>query len=437
MLRVGIRREDKSIWERRSPLVPEHVGRLVRDHGVPVCVESSDLRVFADAEFAAQGATIVTDLSDCAIILGVKEVPVGRLLPGKTYVFFSHTIKGQAHNMAMLRKLIELGCGLIDYERITDDHGRRLVFFGYHAGLAGMIDTLWSLGQRLLVEEGRETPLARLQPAHRYASLAEAEAQIRSVADACRAGDSLNGLGPIVCGFSGYGKVSQGAQHIYSQFEPKSVEPEELAGIDSRLHDGQFVQVIFREEHMVQRVGVGDRFELQDYYKHPEHYVGVFDRYLSRLTILVNCIYWESKYPRLVTLDALNGLYGTYAGAPRPRLRVIGDISCDINGSIECTVKATDPGNPVYVYDVSRHEARDGFAGNGPVIMAVDALPTELPRESSLSFSEALVGLVPGLAAAETVERFEDWALPDPLKRATILHQGRFTPAFAYMQRFL
>lgn len=436
MQRIGIRREDKNVWEVRAPLVPEHVGLLVQEQGVPVRVQPADRRIFPDADYAAQGAEIDEDLSACDVIMGVKEVPPDALLAGKTYVFFSHTIKGQAHNMAMLRRLIELECNLIDYERITDDEGRRLVFFGFHAGLAGMIDTLWALGQRLAVE-GRETPLMQIQPAHRYASLAEAEAQLEQLADACRNGDSLSGLGPIVVGFAGYGQVSQGAQRVFRLFKPQVVEPDELVGLGSRALDGHFVQVVFREEHMVHPAAATATFELQDYYDHPEKYVGVFDRFLSRLTVLVNCIYWEPEYPRLVTLDALNGLYGTYGGAPHPRLRVIGDISCDINGSIECTVKATDPGNPVYVYDVGRHEARDGFAGNGPVIMAVDALPAELPREASQSFSDALVGLVPGLARADRGASFDDWDLPAALKRATILHHGKFTPEYAYMDRFI
>jgi len=379
---------------------------------------------------------VVADVADCDVIMGVKEIPVAALAAGKTYVMFSHTIKGQAYNMGMLKRLVELGCNLIDYERITDDAGRRLVFFGHHAGLAGMIDTLWALGQRLAIE-GRDTALKQIKPAHRYASLAEAESEIRQIAEACRTGDGLNGMGPIVIGITGYGKVSQGAQSIARLFNPQVVEPAELATLDTRALDGKFVQVVFREEDMVQPASAGTRFTLQDYYDHPEKYVGVFDRFLSRLTVLVNCIYWEPKYPRLVTLDALNGLFGTYGGAPHPRLRVIGDISCDVQGSIECTVKATDPGNPVYVYDVGRHEALDGFAGNGPVVMAVDALPTELPREASQAFSDALVGLIPGLAQADPSVAFNDWQLPEPLKRAVILHRGKFTPRYSYMQEFV
>nr|HPM25254.1 hypothetical protein [Phycisphaerae bacterium] len=135
---IGIRREDKSQWEARVPLVPADVRVLIQEHGLAVQVQSSPIRRFAEAEYRAAGATIVDDLRACPIILGVKEIPPRYFEPGKTYVFFSHTIKGQPANMPMLKRLLELGCTLIDYERIVDEHGRRLVFFGRFAGLAGM-----------------------------------------------------------------------------------------------------------------------------------------------------------------------------------------------------------------------------------------------------------------------------------------------------------
>ena len=175
-------------------------------------------------------------------------------------------------------------------------------------------------------------------------------------------------------------------------------------------------------------------FDLRDYYQHPERYAGRFADYLPHLTMLVNCIYWEDKYPRLVTKDDLRGLY---ADGAQPKLRVIGDISCDIEGSVEATVKPTDPGAPVYVYDPAQDAAVDGFEGHGPLMMAVEILPTEIPRESSAAFSEALVGMMTGLASADPSGSFEDWALPDPLKRAVILHKGALTERFAYISEFL
>lgn len=427
---IGIRREDKSPWEKRSPLTPQDVAALMQRHNLDMVVQPSPIRVFRDAEYAAAGATVDDDLGGCSIVLGVKEIPAKLLLPDKTYVLFSHTIKGQPHNMPMLRRLMELGCSLIDYEMITDDAGQRLIFFGDYAGYAGMIDTLWALGRRMEFE-GRRTPLAELRPAHQYDSLDAAIAHLRQVAAALARGGSMAGFGPVVCGFSGYGRVSQGAQKIYDELSPRTVQPQDLASTPGA--DGEFVKVVFREEHMVEPIA-GGAFDLKEYYEHPERYRSIFEPYLPHLTLLVNGIHWTPKYPRLVTLDALRRLYG---GASPPRLKVIGDISCDLHGSIECTVRATDPSDPVYVYDVTSSTTPNGVAGNGPVILAVDFLPAELPRESSQAFSRVLIEMIPVLASTDRGESFEAWALPAALKRAVILHRGHLTPSFSYMNEFV
>ncbi len=153
-----------------------------------------------------------------------------------------------------------------------------------------------------------------------------------------------------------------------------------------------------------------------------QRYASVFDRHLEHLGVWVNCIYWDDRYPRLLTLEDCHRMW---AVGRRPRLRVIGDISCDPNGSVQCTVKATDPGNPVYVYDPVQQTAVDGVAGDGPVVMAVDILPAEIPREASDHFSEVLKDLLPALASADFSVPFEDLALPDALKRAMIVHRGQ------------
>ncbi len=428
--RVGIRHEDKTIWERRVPLVPDQIRGLIASHGIPFSVEASNQRVFSNEEMSASGAVVTDSLANCPIIIGVKEIPRDRFESGKTYMFFSHTIKGQSYNMAMLRRMMELKCNLLDYERIVDDQGRRLVFFGEYAGLAGMIDSLWAYGQRLAVE-GHSTVLAAIKPAHEYASLADAKAHITEVGAAARNDEALAGFAPIVCGFSGYGRVSQGAQEIYDLVNPATIAPNRLSDASS---GDTFVKVVFKESDMVEPIEAGKTFELQDYYQHPEGYRGVFDQYLPHLSMLVNCIYWEPKYPRLVTKEAIGQLFENSAS---PKLRVIGDISCDPEGSIEIMSRPTDPGNPVYVYDTARKEAIDGFKGKGPVIMAVEILPTELPRDSSTAFGDALVDLIPALAKDPAPERFEDWDLPGPLKSAVILHRGNLTPDYEYIKAYL
>ncbi len=429
-MKIGIRREDKSKWEARIPLVPRDLRYLQNHHDVVFHVQPSDQRAYSTGELEAAGVTIADDLSDCPIIMGVKEIPSTRLEPNKTYVFFSHTIKGQPYNMAMLRRLMNLGCNLIDYERVMDDNGQRLVFFGIHAGLAGMIDTLWALGQRL-DRRGLHTPLADLKQALHYRSLAEAENHLRAVADRCRDTEALAPLGPVIIGVTGYGRVSQGAQQICDILRPETLRVTELVDPDD-LTAGAFYKVVFEEQHLVVRRD-GGPFDLQEYFRSPELYEGCFAQYLPSLTVLVNCIYWEEKYPRLVLKDDLHALFS----GSEPKLQVIGDISCDIEGSIEATVRPTDPGAPVYVFDVDKGLARDGFEGRGPVIMAVDILPTELPRDASETFSAALKPLVPGLAASDPSGSFDEWALPTPLKRAVVLHKGKLTPDYAYMAEFL
>jgi len=185
---------------------------------------------------------------------------------------------------------------------------------------------------------------------------------------------------------------------------------------------------------MVEPAASGAPFDLQDYYANPAKYRGIFAAHVPHLSVLVNGIYWDPRYPRLVTKEQLRALWS--ASAP-PKLKVIGDISCDEEGSIECTVKATSPGNPVYVYDPARGEAADGVAGRGPVVMAVDNLPCELPAESSKGFSDILLPFIPAMAKADYAGPFAACALPEPIRTAVIAYQGRLTPPYEYIAKHL
>jgi len=424
MNRVGIRREDKNRWEARIPLIPDDIARL-RSEGFDIRVQSSGRRAFGDAELAQLGVPVTAELDDCDVVLGVKEMPPETFRRRTTYVFFSHVIKGQPYNMPMLRRLMEQECTLIDYERIVDDEGRRKVAFGFHAGLAGAIDTLWALGQRW-AQLGVQTPLERLQPAHAYGSLHAAKTAISAVAQACREDPQFETQAPIILGVTGYGRVAQGVHEILDVLEPVEVPPEELGSVDCSR--SQFVRVRFEERHFAEPLDHSP-FDRERYYAEPEAFRGIFgSRYLPHLTGLFNAIYWEPRYPRLVREADLRALY---AVEHRPRLRVIGDISCDIEGSIEVTKKATDPSEPVFVWDVDRRAALDGFEGRGPVIMAVDILPTELPREASEAFSSALAPLLPALATHDFDGGVD--GLPSELRRAVILDRGRLTADYDYL----
>jgi alpha-aminoadipic semialdehyde synthase len=426
---IGIRREDKSTWEARVPLTPEDVRVLTDEEGLTFHVQTSPIRVFPDDAYRHVGAAVVDHLDECPIILGVKEMPVAFFEPRKTYVFFSHTIKAQPANMPMLRRLVELDCTLIDYERIVDDQNRRLVFFGRYAGLAGMIDTLWALGQRL-AHDGIESPFALVRRAYEYEDLASAKREIAAVGESLREQGVPEVLRPFICGFAGYGNVSQGAQEIYDLLPTEALAPDALGQADSALKTCG--KVVFREEHLVQPRAAGAAgFDLQDYYDHPEKYATTFFDKLRHLSVLVNCIYWEPKYPRLVTCDQLRELFGS---ASNPRLRVIGDITCDIEGSIECTVRPTEPGDPVYVYEPLTGQVHNGIAGHGPVILAVDILPCELPRDASTHFGEAMRPFMPALARADFSKPLSESGLPPELQRATIVYRGELTPPYRYLQ---
>ena len=185
---IGIRREDKNPWERRVPLVPSQVARLIGEHELTIHVQPSDQRIFPDEEYRKAGAKVQEDLSSCQAILGVKEMPLAFFERGKTYLFFSHTIKGQPYNMPMLQRMMALQCQLIDYERIIDEKNRRLVLFGRHAGLAGMIETLRALGERLSLEgvPGSQNPFSEIKPAYRYENLTEAKTHLSHLLDAVR-----------------------------------------------------------------------------------------------------------------------------------------------------------------------------------------------------------------------------------------------------------
>ncbi len=427
VITVGIRREDKSKWERRAPLAPEHVKELV-DQGLEIVIQPSKIRVFTDDEYREVGATVDEDLSRCGLVLAVKEVPVALLEKGKAYMYFSHTIKAQPYNMKMLGLLLDLGATLMDHEKVTDESGKRLVLFGYHAGLAGMIDSLWSLGKRY-ASQGIATPFDEVKQAYQYSSLTDAEEHLQQIGEKLRTvRETMASLGPIVVGLAGYGNVSRGAQHIMNQLGPETITPEALTTAD--LTPGGLYMVVFKEEHMATRTD-GSPFELQTYFDKLELFKPIFRPYLDQVTALVNCIYWEDRYPRLVTRDDLKELY---AEGPAPRLQVLGDISCDIDGSIEATVKATQPDEPCFVYDPFTGETVDGVEGRGPVVMSVDNLPCELPREATETFGTALTQFVKGMASADYSTDFTSLELPAPIKRAVITHKGELTPDFGYLE---
>jgi len=434
--KIGIRREDKNKWERRVPLIPDQVETLIREKQLSFAVQPSPIRVFSDEEYEKAGAEVRENLDDCGIVFAVKEIPSELFREGGTYAFFSHTVKGQPYNMDMLRRLIELKCNIIDYERVTDERNQRLIFFGRYAGIAGMIDTLWAFGKRMAWEELEPNPFLHVKQAYQYNSLDDAIIELDKVAIEIKNDGLCVDLCPLIIGITGYGNVSLGAQEIIDILPFETLDPAELDPFISKggFNRHKLYKVVFKEEHMVMPADKNKVFDLEEYYEHPDRYVAAFDRYFPQLTVLMNCIYWDDKYPRLITRSSMIEKYSI--GCPPP-LKVVGDISCDIEGAVEFTGKATYPDNPVFVYEPARDRITDGVKGDGPVVMAVDNLPCELSREASIDFGKALFPFIEKMAGADFTVPFSDLRIPVEIKKAMIVYQGKLTPDYRHMDKFI
>ena len=430
---IGLRSEEKP-FESRVPLVPKHIADLTKRHNIRFIVEPSDQRYYTAQDFTEVGAEIKPlKGSEVSVILGIKEMPIHFFEEEKVYVFFSHTIKGQDNNMDMLQKILDVGATLIDYERVIDEKGRRLIFFGNWAGMAGISDTFRVLGERLESKGITPNPFAGMKPTLECKDLSEVRQQFEALSERIKNMGLPKNKVPFVVGFAGYGNVSRGAQEMFDILPYQEVEPAQLSKISSPKSNILY-KCVFREEHMVEPKDQGVEFNLQDYYKHGgAKYQGVFHKYVPYMPVVLNCIYWTEKYPRLITKDFIRSHWKD----KNRKLEVVGDISCDVDGAIEFTVRTTNPGSPAFTYLVDENREEGGVGGEGPVVMAVDNLPTELPRESSTSFSKTLLDYIPALAKADFTVSYENLELPLELKDAVIVYQGKLTKDYEYLKEHL
>lgn len=435
---VGVDAETKT-GERRCPFTPYSLSMLLSLTGCCVRVKTSKTRIFTDEDFAAYGIEIVEDLLGCDIIFKLKELSVEEIIHngrGVVYLLFSHTIKGQSHNMKMLRTLMEMGCTLIDYEKITNEKGKRLVLFSWQAGVAGMIATLRLIGLRTAWLEGASAFTDVLMPQD-YRSIEMAREEVR------QAGEKMHttlpipeSMAPFVVGFTGYGNVAQGAWSIFDVLPHEVVEPHELLALRHRRNPprDRLFKVVFREENMAEP---RDRslFDLPQYFAHPELYRGIFEaRYAPLLDALVNCVFWTKKYPRLITDAGLRH----QKECNWLRWVAIADISCDLCGSVESTKRETTLQKPFMTFDPTSGHIQDGYQGTGVVpMMTVGNLPTSLPQESSEAFAKMLEPFTQGIVQTDFTQSFPQTTLPPEIQRAMILHQGEFTPNYRYVEAFL
>ncbi|WP_372371105.1 hypothetical protein [Candidatus Uabimicrobium sp. HlEnr_7] len=421
---IGIRAEE---LDTRAPLTPKYVKRIV-ESGTSVYVQPSQKRCFPDEEYQKAGAYLQTDLSNVDIVFSVKEIPCSKILPGKIHCFFSHTIKGQKNNMTMLRTIMEKQATLIDYEKITDSSGKRLIAFGKFAGYAGMIDALWIYGQRMQTL-GCETPFSQVQQANKYQNLEQAKTAISDLGKTIKE----HGLPfPIVCGFTGSGRVAQGAKEIYSLLPVRTIMAKDLSKISENVSHHCVYQVSFSLENIF--TNSQNTFSREEYIKHPQQYHSIFAEYIPYLSIVVNGLYWAPKYPHLLTILDLKNLL---TARDNPRFQTLADITCDINGSIEFNVESTSSENPCYTYNPFSKKAEYGWKTIGLPVLAVDKLPGEIPQESSEGFSEELYGLFSDLRNISYAGNLASSGLSATWHNATIVYKGELTENYQYLQKHL
>ena len=430
MRTIGIVRETKNKWERRVPLNPMAVQDLI-NKGFGVTLQPSETRVYKDAEYVTAGAQLSSDLSSCDFIIGVKEIPMDDLLPGKPHLFFSHTIKGQDYNMPLLQKILDDKITLLDYEKIEDDKNRRLVFFGKFAGYAGMVDTLHGLGQRLKQQYNIETPFLKVKHSYQYKSVQDAIDQIGVIGKEIEENGLPAEITPLNIFLLGYGHVAQGCHEILAALPIENIEPDEFEDQSKNYKDNIIYVSVFKEEHLVERKDGGD-FGLHDYFANNSDYKSRLEQYLKYCSIYMNAIYWTSQCPVFLPNSYLQSIQDK-----SPKLIIIGDITCDIAGSVQATVKETSPDNPVFVFNAKTGKETDGYKGEGFAVMAVDNLPCEFPKEASDNFSKALMPFIERMLLNNYSKPIIDSTLPNEIKSACIAHHGKLEKDFQYLEKFI
>ncbi|MEX0985840.1 MAG: NAD(P)-dependent oxidoreductase [Bacteroidales bacterium] len=398
-MKIGLLRETKSPPDRRAPLTPEQCQRLRNDYPeLDLVVQPSDIRCFTDNEYRNEGIVLQENLSDCDILMGVKEVDISSLIPGKSYLFFSHTAKEQPYNRGLLRAICDKGITLIDYEYLTGPDNTRVVAFGRWAGIVGAYNGLRALGLR--------EDKYNLQPAWKLTGLADMLEKV-----CCLPADGTR----IV--LTGGGRVAQGAMEILNAAGIKELSPAEY--LDGNKEYSSFCRL--DPWHYTRRIDHQD-FDFPHFIEHPEMYENSFLPYARHSDLYIACHYWDPHAPLLLSREDLQ-----IPGFP---VRVIADISCDINGPIASTIRASSISEPFYGYDpATGMESADPYREHVITVMAVDNLPGELPRDASEDFGSALTELVISSLLGEDEEGI--------VRRAMIVERGKLTRLYKYLEQFL
>jgi len=393
MLVIGLIREGKIPADNRVALTPGQCKWLQKHvEGCKIKVQRSPNRCFSDQEYADAGIEVTDDLSECSILLGIKEVPVDMLLANKTYLFFSHTKKKQPYNRGLMHTMMDKNITLIDYECLEHEDGQRIIGFGFFAGIVGAHNGILCYGKRTGAYH-----INRVVDVKDYRELIHTYFGLK--------------LPHIKIAVTGSGRVAHGILEIMNLIDVQEVEPDEYM---SRSFSYP-VYVHLKGADLYRHVKEGT-YQRDHFHAHPDQYKCVFKQYYPHTDILMNGIYWDQQIPRLFEMDDLKD--------PAFRIQTIADITDDKGGSVPCNLGDGTIDDPVYGVDKNSGAKTIPYLAGSVDVMAVGNLPNELPRDASKYFGEQLIKYV-----------LEDILKggTDTLDRATILRDGKLTSHFAYL----
>jgi alanine dehydrogenase len=399
-MKIGILRENKTPIDKRVPLTPQQCVEVQQQfHGVTVVVQPSAVRCFTDDEYRSLGIQVQEDLSGCDILLGVKEVRTEDFIEGKKYMNFSHVIKKQPYNRKLLQTVLKKNIQLMDYEVLTNKEGLRIIGFGRFAGLVGAYSGIRAYGLR--------NKLFDLKPAHECDDLSEMLANL-----------DLIELPPLKIAVTGDGRVANGVLEVLGKLNVARLAAADYIALENPDMP-IFVQLL--PGNYVRRKN-GFEFDLFHFFTHPTEYENTFIPFAETSDMLIASAYWDPKAPVLFTPgDMKKGSF---------RIKVISDITCDIEGSIPSTKRASTIDDPYYDYIPETEELEPAFSSpNNITVQAVDNLPCELPKDASLDFGQKLIeNVFPSLFGED----------PDGIiERATITKNGKLTPRYGYLQDYV
>jgi alanine dehydrogenase len=398
-IKLGIIREGKVPPDFRVPLTPKQCKAIeILYPNVKVQVQRSQIRTFKDSEYADQGIELVDSLQECDIIFGVKEVQIADLIPNKTFVFFSHTIKKQPYNQKLLRAILDKKIRLIDYEVLKDKNNNRIIGFGRYAGIVGCYNAFLTYGLK--------SGLFELKLAHQCHDRKEVESELQKV----------KLPSDFRCVLTGLGRVGNGAKEIMELLPIKEVSPEEY--LENQYDEPVYTQLEVEDYYAKLD---GSEFIKKEFYSTPELFKSTFDRYVPLSDMYIPCHFWSSKAPIILPNEVLS--------SESCRLKVIADVSCDVNGPIASTIRASKIGDSIYGYDPETKSEVNFLNENAIAVMAVDNLPCELPKDASEDFgNELLKNVLPALFG-EDPDRIIERASETNLN-------GELTAEFKYMEDY-